>query len=78
MDTLARGLIIAHEILEESDFQTRLAERYASYDDGHGAQYERGELGLGELAALADELGEPDQRSGKQELFESIINRYIR
>jgi len=78
MDTLARGLIIAHEILEDSDLEARLSERYASYDDGHGAQFERGELGLGELAALADELGEPDQRSGKQELFESIINRYIR
>jgi xylose isomerase len=78
MDTLARGLIIAQEILEDSDLEARLAERYASYDDGAGARFERGELGLGELAGLAAELGEPDQRSGKQELFESIINRYIR
>ncbi|MCH7707268.1 MAG: xylose isomerase [Myxococcales bacterium] len=78
MDTLARGLIIAHEILEDSDLEARLSERYASYDDGPGAQFERGELGLGELAALADKLGEPDRRSGKQELFESIINRHIR
>ena len=78
MDTLARGLITAHEILEDSDLEARLSERYASYDDGAGARFERGELGLGELAGLADELGEPGQRSGKQELFESIINRYIR
>ncbi len=78
MDTLARGLMIAHEIRDDSDLEARLSERYASYDDGAGAQFERGELGLGELAALADELGEPDRRSGKQELFESLINRYIR
>ena len=35
-------------------------------------------LSLGELARLADKLGEPERRSGKQELFESMINRYIR
>ena len=78
MDTLARGLMIAFEILESSDLEERLLERYASYDDGPGAQFERGELSLGELATLADKLGEPKRRSGKQELFESIINRYIR
>ena len=69
---------VGYEILEDSDLKACLSERYASYDDGPGAQFERGELGLGELAALADKLGEPDRRSGKQELFESIINRHIR
>ena len=78
MDTLARGLIIAFEMLESSDLEERLSERYVSYDDGPGAQFERGELSLGELARLADKLGEPERRSGKQELFESMINRYIR
>ena len=69
------GLIIAGEILESSALQRLKKTRYASYDDGVGASFERGELSLGELAA---ELGEPELISGKQELFESIINRYIR
>jgi xylose isomerase len=78
MDTLARGLLIAHRILESSEFLKLRAARYAGYDHGKGAAFERGELSLEELARLATELGEPEPRSGKQELFESIINRYIR
>ncbi len=77
MDTLARGFVIAHEILEESDYRRLRSERYASYDDDHGARFERGEVGLIELAALAGQLGEPEAKSGKQELFESLVNRYI-
>jgi len=77
MDTLARGLIVADRILADSDLEARRAARYASYDSGRGAAFARGELGLEQLAALAAELGEPEKRSGKQELFESIVNRYI-
>ena len=78
MDTLARGLIIAHDILESSDYRRLRSERYASFDADPGARFERGEIGLQELAALASEIGEPELTSGKQELFESIINRHIR
>ena len=78
MDTLARGLIIASEMLESSDLVRLRSERYASYDDGRGAAFERGELSLEDLAAFASEIGEPELVSGKQELFESIVNRYIR
>jgi xylose isomerase len=78
MDTLARGLLIANDILERSDFLELRAARYASYDEGEGAAFERGEVSLERLADLASELGEPERRSGRQELFESIINRYIR
>ena len=78
MDTLARGLIIADEILRTSEYQALKEARYASYDSGDGARFERGELSLGYLAGLATDVGEPELISGKQELFESIINRHIR
>ena len=65
-------------ILESSDLVRLRTERYASYDAGSGAAFERGELSLEDLAALASEFGEPELVSGKQELFESIVNRYIR
>ncbi len=78
MDTLARGLLIAHEILESSDYLEMKAKRYQSYDSGKGAAFEKGELGLEELAHLAAELGEPAHTSGKQELFEGLVNRFLR
>ncbi len=77
MDTLARGLIIANDILEKSDYLTMKNERYASFSAGDGQAFEKGELGLKELAKLAADIGEPKQISGKQELLESLINQYI-
>jgi xylose isomerase len=77
MDTLARGLIIADRILQESDFLKLKKERYASFESQNGKAFENGELGLTELTNLAAVSGEPKQISGKQELLESYINQYI-
>ncbi len=78
MDTLARGLLIASDILENSDYLKMKKERYASFDSGKGAEFENGKLGLEQLANLVIEFGEPKQISGKQELYEALINQYIR
>jgi xylose isomerase len=78
MDTLARGLLIADDIFKNSDYLKMKKERYASYDSGDGKKFEQGQLNLDELAALAEKMGEPEKRSGKQELYESIINQYIK
>ena len=77
MDTLARGLMIAHKILVESDIPKMKKQRYASYDSGQGAAFERGKLGLEDLRKIAVQSGEPKRISGKQELYESIINQFI-
>jgi len=54
------------------------ASRYASFDSGDGARFEKGELTLEQLSKLAKINGEPEQISGKQELYESIINQYVK
>lgn len=77
MDTIARGLLIADRILSESEYPKFKTARYASYDSGNGAAFERGELGLEALRDLAVKGGEPKQISGKQELIENLINQYI-
>jgi xylose isomerase len=77
MDTLARGLIIANDILQKSDYMEMKKERYASFDSKEGAAFERGERDLVQLANLAHTLGEPRQISGKQELYQSLLNRYL-
>jgi xylose isomerase len=77
MDAFARGLMIAQDVLEKSDYKKLRKERYASYDSGKGAEFEAGKLKLEDLRDYALEVGEPKQTSGKQEMFENIINQYI-
>ncbi|MDX1393224.1 MAG: xylose isomerase [Gemmatimonadota bacterium] len=77
MDTIARAFIIADRLLRESDFVEMRRRRYASFDAGPGAAFERGELGLGALADLATGTGEPAMRSGRQERFEQLLSRYL-
>ncbi|MEO5998359.1 MAG: xylose isomerase [Chitinophagaceae bacterium] len=78
MDIFARALIIADSILQQSEYKKLRTERYASYDNGKGKEFEEGKLGLEDLRAYAIENGEPETRSGKQEYFENLINRYIK
>ncbi|MFD2161750.1 xylose isomerase [Paradesertivirga mongoliensis] len=77
MDTFARALITADNILQKSDFKKIREERYASFDSGKGKEFEQGKVSLEDLRAYAIENGEPATISGKQEYLENIINRYI-
>ncbi len=77
MDTFARALVTADRILTESDYLKMRQERYASFESGKGKEYREGKLTLEDLYNYAKEAGEPEQRSGKQELLEQLINNYI-
>ncbi len=77
MDVFARALLVANDILEKSPYKKLRAERYASFQSGNGAKFEKGELSLEDLQKIAYEVGEPAQLSGKQEYYEMIINQYI-
>ena len=77
MDTFARALVVADKILTQSPYKKMRADRYASFDSGKGADMAAGKLTLEELAAIGGELGEPKQISGKQELYEALINQYV-
>jgi xylose isomerase len=77
MDTFARSLLVADQILQNSDYKSFRQQRYASFDSGPGRAFEEGKLTLQDLRAIAIENGEPEMRSGRQEYLENIINRYI-
>ena len=77
MDVMARALLSAADILEKSPIPAMLKERYASYDSGMGKDFEDGKLTLEQVADYARKNGEPKQTSGKQELYEAIVNMYI-
>ena len=77
MDAMARALLSAADVLEKSPYKKMLADRYASYDSGKGKEFEEGKLTLEDLVKYAKENGEPKQTSGKQELYEAIVNMYV-
>lgn len=77
MDAFARALLAAQEVLENSNYLQLKKERYSSFDNGNGKNFEDGTLDLTALAELAKQTGEPKQHSGKQELFENILGRYV-
>ena len=76
-DTFARALITADKIINSSPYKKLRQQRYASFDSGKGLDYEKGNLNLKDLYEIALENGELELQSGKQELFENIINQYI-
>jgi xylose isomerase len=77
IDTFARALLIAHDLLENSPLTGLRRRRYASFDTGRGRDFEAGRLTLGQLRDHAAAIGEPAQRSGQQEFIENLINDRI-
>ena len=77
MDSFARALIIANNILEKSDYRMIREQRYSSFDNGIGKEFEEGNISLEDLRNYASQHGEPEVKSGRQEYLENIINRFI-
>ncbi len=77
MDAFARALESAAAILEKSPYKKMLTDRYASFDSGKGKEFEAGKLTIEDLRNYALDKGEPELISGKQELYEAIVNMYI-
>lgn len=78
MDAMARALLNAAAILEESEMPAMLKERYASFDAGKGKEFEEGKLTLEQLVDYAKANGEPKAISGKQEKYETILALYTK
>jgi len=77
MDTFARGLVVAHRLLEDKVFSKPMSVRYSGYRRGMGKRILSGAATLTELEEYADKEGEPKRISGRQEGLENILNRYI-
>lgn len=77
MDAFARGLKVAAKLLEDRVFEDFKAERYASYTEGIGKDIVEGKVGFKELEEYALKNGVTPNKSGRQEMLESILNQYI-
>jgi len=69
--------LIADKIINQSPYTGLRKHRYKSFDAGKGKEFEDGKLTLEDLYDFANSNGELPLQSGKQELFENILNQYI-
>ncbi|MCL1553813.1 xylose isomerase, partial [Xanthomonas nasturtii] len=76
MDAFARGLEVANALLTSSPLEQWRAERYASFDNGAGADFANGTSTLVDVAKHAAGNA-PKQLSGRQEAYENLINQYL-
>ncbi|WP_350288053.1 xylose isomerase [uncultured Croceitalea sp.] len=76
-DTFARALLVADAVIANSPYEGLLQKRYASFKTEKGSDFIAGKLSLTDLYNHAKGYGEPKQISGKQELYENILNQYI-
>jgi xylose isomerase len=78
MDAFARGLKIAAAIRADGELESFVKQRYASWDDGVGAEIEAGKHDFKSLEKYM--LGKGDvtpNTSGRQEMIEHLLNRFI-
>jgi xylose isomerase len=79
MDAFAHGLKIAAKIRKDGVLADIVKKRYATWDTGVGAEIEAGKHDFASLEAYMLKKGDADANvSGRQELIENILNRYIR
>ena len=78
IDTLARALLVAAELVERETVSAPLNRRYAGWENGVGADILSGAETLDSLEArvMAGEI-DPSPVSGRQELMENRVNRVI-
>jgi xylose isomerase len=78
MDAFAAGLKIAAAIRAEGELANFVKERYSSWDQGIGAEIEAGKQSFKTLEAYMLKKGEVTPcTSGRQEMLENLVNRYL-
>ncbi|MCD4727008.1 MAG: xylose isomerase [Pirellulales bacterium] len=78
MDAFAKGLKIAAAIRADGVLDEMVRERYSSWDTGVGAEIESGRHDFDSLDKYMLAKGDvTPNHSGRQELFENVVNRYV-
>jgi len=77
MDAFAKGLKIACKIIGDGKLDRFVEDRYASYRSGIGKDIVDGKVGFKELEKYALEHDQIVNVSGRQELLETMLNKYI-
>ena len=75
MDTFALGLRLADKLIQDGRLDAFVADRYASWNTGIGAEIRAGKATMADLEAYALRMGDVQtNRSGRQEYLENLLN----
>jgi xylose isomerase len=78
IDVLARALLVADRMLEDGKLQAHVGDRYAGWSQPLGKDILAGKLSLSQLSdRVLSEKIDPKPRSGRQEMLENWISRYL-
>jgi len=78
MDTMAKALLNAAKLIEEAPLSSFVEERYSGWNQDLGKRILAGEESLESLSKIVHSKNiNPTQVSGRQELLENIVNRYL-
>ncbi|AZV56745.1 xylose isomerase [Clostridium sp. AWRP] len=77
MDSFAKGLRVAYKLLQDAPIENFIKERYSSFSTGIGKDIVDGKVGFDELEKYALSNNVMNNKSGRQEYLESVVNQYI-
>jgi xylose isomerase len=78
MDTCARAFKAAAKMVEDKALSSHVNARYAGWNSAESKAMLSGKRSLEEIAERVEKKNiNPQPRSGKQELLENIVNRYV-
>ena len=77
IDTLARALLVAAELLEQRTLEEPRERRYARWGEGLGSEILDGSVALADLEQRVADGIDPKPVSGEQERLEGLVNRAI-
>ncbi|MGG0386219.1 xylose isomerase [Priestia filamentosa] len=77
MDAFARGLKVAHKLIEDRVFEDVIAERYHSFTEGIGLDIVEGRANFHTLEQYALNNNSIQNKSGRQERLKATLNQYI-
>lgn len=77
MDTMAKGLRVAQKLTDSGVLESYVAERYKSFTEGIGKDIVEGKATFETLEQHALKNSVIVNKSGRQEMLESILNQYI-
>ncbi|MCZ4248754.1 xylose isomerase [Bacillus amyloliquefaciens] len=77
MDAFARGLKVAHKLIEDRVFEDVIQHRYRSFSEGIGLEIAEGRANFKTLEQYALNNKPIKNESGRQERLKAILNQYI-